>query len=102
MKFVSWGTTYNLKFTKANYINNNSLAVQAWCSDGPYATVTVNLDESNSLKENEAYFDINNCKELYYAMEEEGYIVNLFEYANSGWCSYPKVMFTEEFFKECE
>lgn len=103
MKITIYGDTYNVWFTKGNYANNNSLAVQAWCDEGPFATVTVNLTESKRLKENQAYLDINNCSELISEMEDNGYVeIDEQNFGLSGFCMYPCGTFTEKFFKECK
>lgn len=77
-------------FKVAKYGANDNLAIQAWCSEGPYATMTVNLGEK--LAEDEAYVDLNNWPD---AAE----IIDLYELGKcvgagtSGFCIYPKVKF---------
>lgn len=80
-------------FTITKYMDNDNLAIQAWCSDGPYARMTVNLNEK--LPEDEAYVDMNNWPGV-------GEIIDEYELGKcvgagtSGYCIYPKVKFDLE------
>ena len=66
---------YDLYFKTAKYANNGSTAVQCFTDEGePYATVSVNLDESKRCKEYEFYADTNNCEPLVRSMIDGGYI----------------------------
>lgn len=59
---TSWGQKEKIWLTKTTYTNNDTLAVQAWCKEGPYDTITVNLEESNQLAgANRQFIDTNNC-----------------------------------------
>jgi hypothetical protein len=58
--------------TKEKYSNNGSLALQANRLDGePWATLSVNLPESNNLPENQCYIKT--------WSENEGYLEQLIE-----------------------
>ena len=67
------------------------LAIQLWCDEGPFATMTVNLPaQSRKYAGNFSFVDVNNCpwapaliKKLSIGKPVAGV------YANSGWCSYP-------------
>lgn len=53
-----------------NYSYNNNTAISLDCSEGVFATITVNLDES--LDEDMAYLDTNNCSWVEDIMEKYG------------------------------
>ena len=94
------GEVENIKFVASKYANNGSLAVQAYCEDGePYATITVNLPDSDMNGENMAFLDTNNCDSLIRQMADAGYVELLPMYVNSGFCSYPLGAFTDKFFE---
>lgn len=103
MKFTNeWGEEYNLTFKETTYANNGTLAVLAITDEGePYATVTVNIQDSDRIQEKDvAYLDTNNVRSLVKAMEDAGYIEMTYLYGMSGFCTYPQARFTEKFFKE--
>ena len=90
-----YGETYDLTFVKSEY-TLGGLAIIAYCEDGPYATVTVWLDEPVT-NERCAYLDTNNCGHLIGWLIKKGYVRQTFRYARSGFCEYPEGMFDEEF-----
>lgn len=79
-------------FTIGKYYNNN-LAIKAWCSEGMYAMMSVNLDEK--LAEDEAYVDLNNWPDAAEIIDEYelGKCVGM---GTSGYCMYPRVKFDLE------
>ena len=91
MKVTSWGEEYEVTVEKTKYGNNGNLAIQLWCDDGPFATLTVNLNKK--LKEGYAYVDINNCPWAEEFIEKN----HLGEFADdfgfSGFCIYPLYKF---------
>ncbi len=100
MKYTSQfgGEQYDLYFKTAKYTNNGSTAVQAFTESGePYATVSVNLEESVGCKEYEFYADTNNCGDLVSSMIDSGYIKEVGDLGFSGFCVYPKVVLTPKF-----
>jgi len=102
-----YGSTYEIRFVKANYANNGSLAVlvedfepdlEYW---EPYCTLTVNLD-GYCFGQSMAYLDTNNVPDLCEFVIENGWATVIGE-GYSGFCTYPLVEFTEEFLGEiCE
>lgn len=100
---TSWGETYELKFYKGNYTNNNNLAIQSTIEeDGfeePWSMVTVNIDP---LPENWACIDTNNNgNSMLTELIDAGYC-HVVGYKASGFCEYPVVEFTNEFLEEVE
>lgn len=83
---------YKIWFEICTYYNGN-LAIKAWCTEGPYATMTVNLGEK--LAEDEAYVDLNNWPDAAEIIDEYelGKCVGA---SASGCCIYPKVKFDLE------
>lgn len=75
----------------ANYANNGNLAIQLWCEDGPYATLTVNLN--HKCKSNCAFVDINNCPWAEEFIAQYGLGVPTGNMQASGWCIYPEYEF---------
>lgn len=73
------------------YSNNGNFAIQLWCEDGPFATLTVNLDKK--CKSNCAFVDTNNCPwaEEFIAQYGLGFPTGKME--ASGWCIYPEYAF---------
>ena len=60
MKVLSYGGVYEVVAKRATYANNRNLAVVLEDENGgPFATLTVNLNEK--LPEGCAYVDTNNC-----------------------------------------
>ena len=106
-KFKSrYGATYEIKFVKTRYAVDGTLAIMTlcWSDHGsfwePYASLTVNLGKP--LGANEAYLDDNNVPDLGDFVLDNGWARNVGS-ARSGWCTYQKVEFTDEFLNEvCE
>ena len=95
-------TVYTIVLRKTYYANNNALAIVALdLSEGyeqPYATLTVNLPESDYLEWNEAYIDTNNLgEEISQWLEENNIAYDLGLKARSGYCEYPLFRFTDTF-----
>lgn len=103
MKYTFYDEEYDLCFIITQYADNGTLAVEAYDpKEGPFATVTVNLPESDELESDQQYLDMNNSQNLVLAMAKEGYIVLTNKVAFSGFCAYPMGVFTEKFFKEAK
>ena len=75
----------------ANYANNGNLAIQLWCEDGPYATLTVNLN--HKCKSNCAFVDTNNCPWAEEFIYRYALGVPTGDMQASGWCIYPEYEF---------
>ena len=86
-----------------HYADNNSIAVEmASMSDGPFATLTVNLDYPLT-NERCQFIDTNNCpwaREFLLKHPEIGRFTGF--YGESGYCIYPEFEFSKEFIEEYE
>lgn len=94
-----WGQTDNVWFSKAQYDKKygGGLAIQMWCDDGPYATLTVNL-HPEKCKENCAFIDTNNLgNRILGWLEENGIAHWTYRVERSGYCEYPEVEFDADF-----
>ena len=76
--------------TVDRYVRDMSLAIQLWCDDGPFATLTVCLVDK-TLDPGESYVDTNNCPWAMEMIEEFGLGVPTGRTGVSGFCSYPVV-----------
>ena len=86
----------NIEIT--SYANNKSLAIQLWCEDGPFATLTVNLD--GEREEGCQYVDVNNCpwaEQFIYKYKLGTFTGNI---GYSGFCAYPEFKFNIEELKK--
>ena len=96
-KVKLYGEEYEIWLRKSAYASNNSLAVQADCDEGPFATLTVNLN--NFLQgEDYAYVDTNNCPWAEEFLQENNLADPVGVYGQSGWCTYPLYHFNLENF----
>ena len=75
-----------VKMSKAQYRNGNT-ALQLWCSDGPYATLSVNL--CNLDDPHLVYLDTNNCPWAEEFVKENNLGHPMAMHMRSGWCTYP-------------
>lgn len=93
---TEYGTYKITSVAMSRYRADNSLAIELWCDDGPFARLTVCL--LDKLKENESYVDTNNCPwaEDFIREYKLGEIVG---YKASGYCLYPKVAFDLDRFR---
>ena len=91
-----YGST-DVTIETANYANNGNLAIQLWCEDGPFATLTVNLDKK--CKPNCAFVDTNNCPWAEDFLQENGIVKPDPRdiYGMSGYCTYPLYEFAPEY-----
>ena len=101
-----WGDECEIRFVKTAYAHDDSLAIAVLSREldsefwEPYATLTVNI--GMPLGSNEAYLDDNNVQDLCEYVIENGWARNVGS-GMSGWCTYQKVEFTDEFLNEiCE
>ena len=87
--------------TRTTYINNGTLAVQMWCDEGPYDTITVNLADSDQWKgTNFQYVDTNNNPWVAEWLEDNGIATNTGIIGRSGWCEYPLFNFNTDLIPE--
>lgn len=90
----SWGQKEEVWLTRTTYADNDSLAVQAWCKDGPYDTITVNLEESKDwVGTNYQFVDTNNCPWAPELLEKNGLGHPSGIMGFSGFCAYPLFLF---------
>ena len=108
MKYENYGVNYELTFKKGAYKNNNSLAIQIMCQeDGeefqePFAMLTVNLN-SGELPSNCAFVDSNNCPTgIIMNLIADGVAIMTTVSAQSGFCTYPLVKFSDEWLASLE
>ena len=89
-------TEVNIEVT--SYANNKSLAIQLWCEDGPFATLTVNLDDERGAECQ--YVDVNNypwAEQFIYKYKLGAFTGNI---GYSGFCAYPEFRFDIEELKK--
>lgn len=91
-----FGTEKNCSLSVGRYADNDHIAIQIWCADGPYATLTVNLPETKKHPKNFAYVDVNNFPQAIELIKrlKIGKLVKQFGY--SGFCAYPLFAFDED------
>lgn len=95
---------YEVFIEISRYSFNNSLALCLKTTSGEnYAVLSVNIDESNNIDENQCFIDVNNCPWATQFIREN----NLAEFTGtsgeSGFCIYPLYDFSkflDEYFKE--
>lgn len=79
---------------KNRYMSNNSLAIQLYSRTiGLYATLTLNLPESDDLEYGYAFVDVDSCPwaKEFIKKYELGYFAT--KYASNGWGTYPLYKF---------
>ena len=87
----SWGMETEVTLEIAHYAENENLAIQMWCEDGPYAILTVNL--SQKCKPNCAFVDTNNCPWAENFIEKYKLGMPTGDMEMSGFCIYPEYEF---------
>lgn len=96
-KVKLYGKEYEIWLDKTEYLNNKTLAVQADCDEGPFATITVNLGHFLQGKDY-AYVDTNNCPWAEEFLTSNGLAEPTGIHHQSGWCEYPLYKFNIEKF----
>lgn len=90
-----YNENYHVNLYRSAYTDNDTLAVMLITEEGePFATITVNLDASDSITDPAcAFIDTNNCPwaEEFLKKNEIGTPTGI--YGRSGWCSYPLYRF---------
>ena len=92
---ISWGTEYHLTaLTSDRYQADNTLYLELWTDEEPYATLTTCLGLKKS-KENEslAFLDTNNFPQGPAIVKELGIGEPTGLYKSSGYCTYPLYKF---------
>lgn len=90
-----FGIEKDCSLSVGRYANNNHIAIEIWCADGPYATLTVNLPDAKRYPENYAFVDTNNFPQGPALIERLGIGERTEIRATSGFCSYPLYRFDE-------
>ena len=93
-----WGGVYHLTFELTRYVDNNTLAIQMICWDDgyaePFAVLTVNLEDSDTLPPDTQYVDINDLgNDILNWIEENNLGTAIGLYGFSGYVTYPAVQF---------
>lgn len=85
-----YGNT-DVTFSTSKYQSNGNLAIQMWCDDGPFATLTVNL--LKKCEPNRAFVDTNNCPWAEEFIDKYKLGAPTGNVEMSGWCIYPEYEF---------
>ena len=99
-----FGEKWELTFYRSKYVDNGRPYVGAWCTDedgywGPDADVTVTVWAP--LTEIDGYHvhaDTNNAPHLVEWMCEQGLMTRTGQVGRSGWCEYPEVELSHEWY----
>lgn len=95
-----WNTTHGCFLTKNTYLNNQHVALDIFCEDGPFAGLTVNIDGIERFPKNFSCIDTNDFPQGTMLAERLG-IGKPTEYAlRSGFCTYPVYEFDMDKIKE--
>jgi len=97
---TDFGTYSDLFLMTSHYCADNSLAVYLVSeSEGPFATLTVCLDDKN-LEDLTNYIDTNNCPWAMDFIEKNGLGKRTGKEKVSGYCIYPQVKFSYDALKK--
>ena len=69
------------------------IALQLWCDEGPFATLTVNLPGVRTMPKNVSAVDTNNCPWAPALIKRLKLGIPTGHYLHSGFCSYPVYSF---------
>lgn len=91
MRVTLYNKAYDVTLRVTSYQCNDNLAIVLMCDEGPFATMTVNLDEK--LANDFAFVDTNNCPWAIDFIEEYelGHDTGITK--QSGYCRYPLYKF---------
>ena len=75
---------------------NGHIAIQLFCDEGPFATLTTNIDGIEEFEDDCSCLDTNNCPwaEEFVRDYDLGYFEGVYLY--SGYCSYPVYRFNRD------
>ena len=94
-----YGTVHDLTFMRSRYTDNGRPCVEAWCEEGPYADVTVNIwAPLTEIDGYHVHVDTNNCAHLVEWMCSQGLMTKTGLVGRSGWCEYPEVELNHEWY----
>lgn len=89
-----FGNIIDVTGTINTYARNKATAIQLWCEDGPYATLTVNIPKVK-LGADEFIVDTNNCPWAHEFLMREWIALPTKRWEESGFCVYPVYKFTK-------
>lgn len=93
---TDYGTYNDIVINATEYYNGNLAITLDSQSEGPFATLTINLDESDDLDKDCAFVDINNCPWALDFIESNDLGKPTGDIGFSGWCMYPAYKFDLE------
>lgn len=85
-----WGEEYKVSLEIGSYAKPKRIALQLWCDDGPFATVSVNLPDQELANEKCFFVDTNNCPWAEDFLEKNGIAKPTGNLGFSGYCVYPE------------
>lgn len=89
-----WGSLDDCVLSANRYADNNHLALSIFSiSEGPVASLTVNLPNTKKYPENYAFLDINNFPEAEEVVSRLGIGQDTGRFGFSGFCVYPLWVF---------
>lgn len=91
---TEFGTYRDITISTARYNYDDSLAIELISdSKGPFARLTVCIDNNIKLKDNESFVDTNNCPWAIEFIEQNKLGEYTGEFGASGYCVYPLYRF---------
>lgn len=102
MVVESWYGKEEVTISREKYAADGTCAIQLWCDEGPYATLTVCLDLGPKTKaakkehENLGFVDTNNCPWAPAFIKKYGFGRPTIMSKSSGYCTYPLYRFDLE------
>ena len=98
---TQWSECDDCVLVRNRYADNDHIALSIYSlSEGPYAGLTVNLDQTDKLPKNFGFVDTNNFPEAPELIGKLGIGKFTGEYGASGFCVYPLFEFDEEAIKK--
>jgi hypothetical protein len=96
IKLDAWGIKNRITFEVHKYAYGNGLAIVMNCEDGPYATLTVNLEDEPTSGDR-AFVDVNNLSpEILTWIKKNNLGLPTGRQGFSGYCIYPEYEFNLE------
>lgn len=84
-----FGTEPNCSLSASRYADNDHIALQVWCEDGPFADLTVNLPETIRYPKNFGYVNTNNFPQAVELIRNLGIGEWTGGLYSSEYCTYP-------------
>lgn len=84
---IAFGKAYNIGLHIEKYQSNGNTAITAWSKEGPFSTLTVNLDYVPGPEY--AYIDTNRGWDIEKFIKDNGLGVDTGIKMSSGFCTYP-------------